>query len=75
MEILRIVIDFFTPRFVTEWVACYKNEDGAYQTAFSMSSYDPSWDEEPDLVVKVRAFSWFGIGWSGKGCWRPGRIR
>jgi hypothetical protein len=71
MEFLSTIAGFFVPRFVTDWVVLYENENGDLYTAMTMEVWDEELDPAPDAVMKVKALSWLGIGWKGKADGEP----
>lgn len=72
MNIIKsFILDVVLPSFKTDWVALYENENGHLVTTMTMDAWDEHEDPVPAGVIKIKCFSWLGIGWAGKPCGDP----
>lgn len=69
---LVALIEFFIPRFITEDVVFYIDEnDGVAYPAFPVSEYNDDLDHIPDMVIKLRSVSWLWVAWKPKQIGKP----
>lgn len=66
MKISEVVFGIILPAYVTDWVCCYKDDEGELYTEMAMDVWDEDVDPVPDSVIKVKCIAWLGRAWLGK---------